>query len=556
MKRRAKAIVMSMVFALAMVLTTVFSVPVSAAEVPMGYSDTIPGADAYVAPFDTDLVITLNGAEKSYISFVTPAEEGYIDLQVKNASVSEGFVATVMTASGSQISNTTLSSNSSKTWNYKSEVNSANSATFEPGQRYYICFSKRSYYDAPVGSAKVMLTFVRDINPNGRDSAETIALNQEYVRSLDSTAGTDIDYFKFTANSTGKHQITLTNAATDNVNIKIKKGLSQEIILNKSVSASKTDSFMFDAEGGQDYWVEITNASWCDPYGQYTFKVSDARVQSITLAATSKTLKPGDTFELKPVVTPVDAINGTLKYKVDNTSVVSMYTNDGYTVKAVNSGKATVTIMTEDETVKATCVIYVTPYQAYMPNCAKYTSNSIKLSWSKRTGDTGYMIYQKKGKTWKKIGSTKKSYYTVKKLKATTAYQFKIAAYKKVDGKTLVGQKSDTAYACTKPASTKITSIKKSKSMKKYSYYKLYYATIKWKKVKGATSYKLYAIDPSSNGSKKYIGLYKGTTAKNISFAYYGSGSKTCTFYVVPVKSYKGNDYMGSYSKGKKYTFK
>lgn len=61
------------------------------------------------------------------------------------------------------------------------------------------------------------------------------------------------------------------------------------------------------------------------------------------------------------------------------------------------------------------------------------TQNQIKIRWKSIKGVTGYQIYRstsKKGK-YTKTGTTKKSYFTNKKLKAGKKYYYKIRAYKK-----------------------------------------------------------------------------------------------------------------------------
>jgi hypothetical protein len=58
------------------------------------------------------------------------------------------------------------------------------------------------------------------------------------------------------------------------------------------------------------------------------------------------------------------------------------------------------------------------------------TATSIKLSWKKVAGATKYVIYQQKGKTWKKIKTTKATSYNKKKLKTSKNYSFKVKAYR------------------------------------------------------------------------------------------------------------------------------
>lgn len=85
-------------------------------------------------------------------------------------------------------------------------------------------------------------------------------------------------------------------------------------------------------------------------------------------------------------------------------------------------------------------------------------TDSVKLSWTK-IGCTNYRIYQNIKGTWKEIGKTTGTSYTVKKLAPATKYQFKIRACKQDDKKTSnnhYGKYSGVVTATTKK-SDKIT---------------------------------------------------------------------------------------------------
>lgn len=195
------------------------------------------------------------------------------------------------------------------------------------------------------------------------------------------------------------------------------------------------------------------------------------------------------------------------------------------------------------------------PGKPSTPYCSAYNSSAVKISWNSVKDATGYTLYQKKGSRYVAIKNTTATSYTVKKLKSGSAFVFRVRAYVVVNGKKNYSPYSDVCYTATKPANTKITKIKKGKS-KKYSYGKTYKATVYWKKVSGATSYKLY-YRVSGSKYKTYVATYRGTKATVTRTKYkYGTTKRTVTFYVVPQKSYKNRTYTGSYSNGKKYTFK
>ena len=82
------------------------------------------------------------------------------------------------------------------------------------------------------------------------------------------------------------------------------------------------------------------------------------------------------------------------------------------------------------------------------------TKNTVTLKWSTVKGAQGYGVFRKVNGKYKRIAvvrSGSKVKYKVKKLKAGTKYAFRVAAYKKVSGKTKWGKKSNTKSAVTKP---------------------------------------------------------------------------------------------------------
>ena len=101
-------------------------------------------------------------------------------------------------------------------------------------------------------------------------------------------------------------------------------------------------------------------------------------------------------------------------------------------------------------------------------------TDSAKVSWKAVSKATGYIIYKyiKSSKKYVKLGSTTGTSKTVNDLKAATSYAFCVSAYKKADGKTVVGAKSALVSFTTKSASD---------ATKKqfYSYLKKHYTAVK-----------------------------------------------------------------------------
>jgi hypothetical protein len=71
---------------------------------------------------------------------------------------------------------------------------------------------------------------------------------------------------------------------------------------------------------------------------------------------------------------------------------------------------------------------------------ASSTKNTATVSWNKVTGATGYVVYmQDEFGDYEKIGTTKNTSYTRKKLTKGETYYFRVRAYKTVDGKNIYG---------------------------------------------------------------------------------------------------------------------
>lgn len=490
-----------------------------------------------------------------YASFVTPSEGGYIEVEYKNISIDGWAYGIVCSAIDEVLAEDDRMAGNSVVFRFRSEPGKRNNSVLEPNQRYYIRVGKEN---CP-GKVKIVIRFRADSNPDGKEQAEEIQLNQEYTRSIDGYVGNDNDddYFKFTAVKSGPHHFTINNACAGWLNYCVRKWNSDEYVQKTNGSDMKNDTYSgnteeFDIvlEKGQTYYLDV----WHDNIGNYTFSFNDQCVQSITMPAASVTLNYGENYTLKPTISPEGAYNKNLKYTSDNTNVAYVNESTGV-ITANNPGKAIITATaTDGSDTKAQFIVYVTPSKPGTPYYSKVTNTSIKLNWYAVNGADGYVVYQKSGKKWKAIKDTTSTSYNVKKLKAGSKYQFRIKAYINADGKKY-SVDSDIVKFATTPKKTSITKISRL-SKKSYSYGAYYRAKIKWKKVSGATSYRLY-YRASGSSYKSFYKEYKGTSA-TVEFykSKYSSASLKYTFYVVPVKKYDGRVYTGSYSKGKSYKFK
>lgn len=165
----------------------------------------------------------------------------------------------------------------------------------------------------------------------------------------------------------------------------------------------------------------------------------------------------------------------------------------------------------------------------------QYNYNTVKLSWKKISGVSGYIVYKYNTKTkkWDKVKtvSSKYNYAYIKSLKNGTTYKFRVKAYYK-GSKTLYGAISSTvSVKAAVPAATVKTSVT-------YNSVKL-----SWNKVNDATGYRIYKYD---SAKKKWVTAVKSTTKTSYTF----KDLKTGTTYSYRVKAYQKvgkNTYWGSY---------
>lgn len=136
------------------------------------------------------------------------------------------------------------------------------------------------------------------------------------------------------------------------------------------------------------------------------------------------------------------------------------------------------------------------------------TGNSVKLSWNKVSGAGGYRVYMynastKKYEKYKDVTTTS---CTIKGLKASTTYKFKVA--------TLKFTTQSSSQKISKKTSSSATSVK-----------------LTWRAVKGAAGYRVYKYNAST---KKYV-KYKDVLTTSCSVTKL-KASTTYKFKVTPLK--------------------
>jgi len=165
----------------------------------------------------------------------------------------------------------------------------------------------------------------------------------------------------------------------------------------------------------------------------------------------------------------------------------------------------------------------------------------VKLSWEKITGVKGYYISRAtsaagKYVVVKNITSNKLTSYTNTKLECGKTYYYKINAYRVINGKTYIGESSDTFKIKAKPAKAKIKKVIAKNNA----------AQVKWAKQKDVTGYKIYRAT-SKDGSYKLVKTIK--SAKTVKWTNKKlKDSKKYYYKVRAYKTVKGKAVYGPYS--------
>lgn len=169
----------------------------------------------------------------------------------------------------------------------------------------------------------------------------------------------------------------------------------------------------------------------------------------------------------------------------------------------VNVGTASVSITGKGNYQGTKTVdFYVVPGKVSAVKLKKGTGNSLKFSYSKQNGVSGYEVSLYQGKKSVKVIYTTKTSYTFKKLKANTQYTVKVRAFVNAGQKKYGTTTSLTVKTATK-APTKLKITKKSKS-----------AILQWSKMKGASGYEIYMSSKKKSGYKKVATISSGTKTK------------------------------------------
>ena len=162
---------------------------------------------------------------------------------------------------------------------------------------------------------------------------------------------------------------------------------------------------------------------------------------------------------------------------------------------------------------------------------AESASGPVKLSWSEAADDvTGYRVYRYDADQDKYVylKSTTSRKYTDEDVTSGKTYQYKVRCYWTIGGTNYYGNYSSVISVTTPPA--KVTEVDTETRSSTY-------LTLNWKKVSGASGYRIYKYNTSSKSYEKVTTISKGSTV-----SYKVTGLSTATEYQFKVRAYKKTD--------------
>ena len=316
----------------------------------------------------------------------------------------------------------------------------------------------------------------------------------------------------------GKKWVTLTKIAKNSTTTYTVKGLKASTTYKYRIRAYKTIG-----KATQYSAYSATLSVNTNPSNMSGYKVKSKTSTSVTLQWNKNASATG--YELqkwdgkKWVTLTKISKNSTTTYTVKSLKASTTYK---YKIRAYKTiGKTT-----QYSAYTATLSVNTNPSNMSGFKAKAKSYNSVTLQWNKNTSATGYELQKWDGKKWvtlTKISKNSTTTYTVKGLKASTTYKYKIRAYKTI-GKTT----QYSAYSATLSVNTNPTNMSGYKVKSKTATS----VTLQWNKNTSATGYELQKWD-----GKKWVTLTK--ISKNSTTTYTVKGLKASTTYKYRIRAYK-----------------
>lgn len=162
---------------------------------------------------------------------------------------------------------------------------------------------------------------------------------------------------------------------------------------------------------------------------------------------------------------------------------------------------------------------------------AESATGPVTLSWGKAADDvTGYRVYRydEDQDKYVYLKSTTSRKYTDEDVTSGKTYLYKVRCYWTIGGTNYYGNYSSVISVTTPPA--KVTEVDTETRSSTY-------LTLNWKKVSGASGYRIYKYNTSSKSYEKVTTISKGSTV-----SYKITGLTAATEYQFKVRAYKKTD--------------
>ncbi len=244
--------------------------------------------------------------------------------------------------------------------------------------------------------------------------------------------------------------------------------------------------------------------------------VQEPALTGLKISPTSLTLVEGQSGKVTATALPAGA-RTTVRWRSDDYGLSVMDDGTITAVKLGSSRSETLTALSADGKVKASIEVKVIAKLPTPKGVAATSAGSdrIKLTWSRSSAATGYVIYRATGSssTFTKItsvsgGSTLT--YTDRGLTTGRTYRYQVRAYATINGTTINGTKvysSKSSAVSAAPKPTAPTGVKAGHTSATK-------VKVSWSAVKGATGYRVYRAT-SKTGSYTKLADTTGTSYTN-----------------------------------------
>ncbi len=261
-------------------------------------------------------------------------------------------------------------------------------------------------------------------------------------------------------------------------------------------------------------------------------------LQGMSISKKSAIIYPGkaNRLQLSVISTPRNIKDWQVAWSSSNTKIAKV----DQTGKVIGINPGTVIITATSSNIKVSCKVTVRPADLSGFTMEKQTTSSISLKWKRATGVSGYTLYGYNNKSKKyqaicNISGTKSSYVlkqfiNKKRLSSESTYQLYLRSYKIIEGKSYYG-KGMALKVATKPDQVRTVTLRKIKTSKATGW------KITWKKVTGASGYKVYVSTNKGRTYKKVASLNNPNKT-----AYQLTKAKRKTTYYIKISAYKNID--------------